>query len=58
MSEEAQPKKRGRGKGKKPARVHVTMRVPKHVFEYFEGDKVAMRNALQEYVEKRIMVGC
>ena len=56
MSEAVQPRRRG--KGKKPAKVHVTMRVPKHVFEYFEGDKVAMRDVLQEYVEKRIMVGC
>lgn len=56
MNEEIQTKRRGRGKGKKPAKVHVSMRVPQHVFDYFEGDKKAMRDALQEYVSERVMI--
>lgn len=47
-----QANRRTRGPGKKPAKVHVTMRVPRHVFDYFGGDKMEMRAVLEAHVEK------
>jgi len=32
-----QPKKRGRGAGKKPSLVHVNLRVPREVVNYYRG---------------------
>lgn len=49
MSDE-QTKRRGRGPGKKPAKVHVTMRVPAHVYQYFYGNTATMREVLESYV--------
>ena len=44
-------KRRGRGPGKKPALVHVSLRVPQHVLDYYGGDTRAMRDAWVAYVE-------
>lgn len=44
-------KRRGRGPGKKPAMQHVTIRIPKHVVEYYGGSLRAMRDAWVRYVE-------
>ena len=41
-----------RGKGKKPAKVHITMRVPRNVYDYFEGKPAAMVEALEEHVRR------
>ncbi len=49
-----QTERRTRGLGKRPAKVHVTMRVPRHVFDYFQGDKMEMRAVLEAHVEKNI----
>lgn len=52
-----QTERRTRGPGKKPAKVHVTMRVPRYVFDYFQGDKVEMRDALREHVDNKLAGG-
>ena len=43
-------KRRGRGPGKKPAMLHVTMRMPRHVVERYPDIKT-MRDAWVAYVE-------
>lgn len=48
---------RRRGPGKKPAKAHITMRVDRYVFDYFQGDKVEMRDALREYVDNKLAGG-
>lgn len=53
MSE--QPKRRGRGKGKRPAMTHVNLRLPTEVAEYFkwrEGYTRGMRNVLIAHVNQ------
>jgi hypothetical protein len=52
MSE--QPERRGRGPGKRPAMAHVTMRLPQYVLDYYGGDKLKMRDAWVEYVDKLV----
>ncbi len=42
---------RRRGPGRKPAMVHVTLRLPKHVLDHYDGDTRAMRDAWVRYVE-------
>jgi hypothetical protein len=45
---------RGRGLGVKPALVHVNLRVPRHVLEFFQRSPnytAAMRKVLTEYAE-------
>ena len=49
-----QTTRRGRGLGKKPAKVHITMRVPRHVYDYFDGSKIEMRAVLEEHVNKNM----
>lgn len=44
-------KRRGRGLGKRPAMVHVTLRLPQHVVDRYGGDTRAMRDAWVTYVE-------
>jgi hypothetical protein len=51
---EEQTTRRGRGPGKKPAKVHITMRVPRYVYDYFDGSKIEMRTVLEEHVNKNI----
>jgi hypothetical protein len=53
MTEE-QTTRKGRGPGKKPAKVHITMRVPRHVYDYFDGSKIEMRAVLEEHVNKNM----
>ena len=48
---EPQPKRKGRGPGKKPPMAHVTVRIPKHVLDHYGGDTRAMRDAWVSYVE-------
>lgn len=57
MSEDAaqtQPKKRWRGPGKKPSMIHVNLRIPQYVYDfYFKYDNVSdvMRKVLAEFVD-------
>lgn len=44
-------KRRGRGPGKKPAMLHITIRMPKHVVDHYKGDTRAMRDAWVKHVE-------
>lgn len=48
---DAPNKRRGRGPGKKPAMVHITIRIPQHVVDHYGGDTRAMRDAWVSYVE-------
>lgn len=43
--------RRTRGPGKKPAKVHVTLRLPKHVVDHYQGDLKLMRDEWVRYVE-------
>ena len=43
--------RRGRGRGKKPAMRHITIRIPQHVVAHYQGDTLAMRNAWIKHVE-------
>lgn len=43
--------RRGRGPGKKPAMVHVTIRMPKHVLDHYHGDTKRMRDDWVKHVE-------
>jgi hypothetical protein len=48
-------KKRTRGKGVKPAMIHINMRLPKHVVEHFKelpNYTTEIRKVLVEYVNK------
>jgi hypothetical protein len=46
--------RRGRGLGKKPAMRHITIRVPQHVVNHFNGDTRAMRDAWVKHTEEKI----
>lgn len=51
-----EPKRKGRGPGKKPALLCTSLRLPKHVMEYFNtmpNKQEKMREVLTEYVEAR-----
>lgn len=53
-------KRKGRGPGKKPALVHVSLRVPPETFAFFntpDRGRLAMRQALKEYAEKHSLPG-
>jgi hypothetical protein len=55
VREIAAPKvRRPRGPGKKPAMRHVTIRIPQHVVDHYDGDLTAMRDAWVQYVEELI----
>lgn len=44
-----------RGPGKKPAMVHISLRIPVETFEFFnrpDQGRLAMRQALKEFAEK------
>ena len=45
---------RGRGPGKKPAMAHMTLRMPRHVVDFYHGDTRAMRDAWVKHVEELI----
>lgn len=47
--------RKGRGAGRKPARVHVTLRIPPHVLDYYGGDTLKMREAWVAHVEELIL---
>lgn len=50
------PKRKGRGPGKKPAMVYISLRVPRHVAEYFESlpnKSEAVREVLTAYVSSQ-----
>lgn len=51
IPQEPTPKRRGRGPGKKPPMAHVTVRLPRHVLDHYDGDTKAMRDAWVAYVE-------
>ena len=51
---DAPNKRRGRGPGKKPAMVHVTVRMPRHVIDHYP-DLKTMRDAWVEHVESLII---
>lgn len=44
-------KRRGRGLGKKPPMKHITIRMPQHVVDHYDGNLKAMRDAWVTYVE-------
>lgn len=47
--------KQGRGKGKKPPKVHVSLRVSQAVAKYFWAQKnptIAIREVLEDYVKR------
>ena len=46
--------RKGRGPGKKPAMVHVSLRVPEETMQFYRGPRASeiMRQALKEYAEK------
>jgi hypothetical protein len=48
--------RRTRGLGKKPAKVHVTLRLPQHVIDHYGGDIKAMRDAWVAYVESLSLI--
>lgn len=48
-------KRRGRGPGKNPAMVHISLRIPVETFEFFkrpDQGRSAIRRTLIEYAEK------
>ena len=48
-------KRRGRGPGKDPAMVHISLRIPVETFEFFKRPgqgRSAIRRTLIEYAEK------
>jgi len=52
-------KKHGRGEGRKPALVHLSLRIPKDVFDFFSKrhkytKQAKMREILTEYVNKEL----
>ena len=52
--------KKGRGPGKKPALVCTSIRLPKHVLEYFrkqENKQKLMRELLTQYVDSKLNQG-
>lgn len=51
---EEETKRRTRGPGKLPRKVHVTMRIPQHVYDYYKGDITRMRDDIVLYVESKI----
>ena len=62
------PKRAGRGLGKRPALVCTSIRLPKHVMEYFDAQyptskQVKMREILTAYIadnvaQREVSVGC
>lgn len=59
MTEQQLPKKKGRGKGKKPTLIGISMRVDREILDFFNqfrNRNTAMRDALQFYInhEKEI----
>jgi hypothetical protein len=52
--------KKGRGPGKKPALVCTSIRLPKHVLEYFSqqaNKQKLMRELLTQYVDSKLNQG-
>lgn len=52
---EAAPKRKGRGKGKKPALVYVGVRLERETLDFynrFENRQEAMRGALKYYIDQ------
>lgn len=52
--------RKGRGPGKKPAMVHISLRIPVETFEFFsrpDQGRLAMRQALKEFAEKHSLPG-
>jgi len=52
-------KKSGRGLGKKPALVHVSLRIPKNVLDYFDQHypytkQTKMREILTDFINKEL----
>ena len=43
--------RRGRGPGKRPAMVHLTIRMPKHVLDHYHGDAKRMRDDWVKHIE-------
>ena len=43
-----------RGPSKRPARVHIGMRVPPHVLEFYGGKIWLLRDAIVTYTEEQI----
>jgi hypothetical protein len=43
-----------RGPSKRPARVHIGMRVPPHVLDFYGGKVWRMRDAIVAYTEEQI----
>lgn len=37
-----------RGPGKRPAKVHMTLRVPQHIYDHFKGNRADMVAALEK----------
>jgi hypothetical protein len=55
-----EPKRKGRGPGKKPALMCTSIRLPRHVMEYFNqmhNKQEAMREVLVAYVEEQLNQG-
>lgn len=46
-----QPKRRGRGPGKRPAMAHITIRIPQRVIDHYGGSLLHMRDAWVEHVD-------
>jgi hypothetical protein len=52
-----EPKRKGRGPGKKPKLASTSLRIPKHVMEYFNqmpNKQEKMREVLTAYVEAQL----
>jgi hypothetical protein len=52
--------RKGRGPGKKPALVCTSIRLPRHVLEYFskqENKQKLMRDLLTQYVDSKLSQG-
>lgn len=52
MMEDTPQKRRVRGPGKKPAMAHITLRMPRHIVSYYEGNIKRMRDDWVRYVEE------
>jgi hypothetical protein len=49
--EQGETGKRGRGKGKRPAMRHITLRIPEWVLAYYDNDIRKMRDAIIEHTK-------
>lgn len=51
---EEETKRRTRGPGKRPRKVHISLRVPQHVLDYYGGDRKRLLEDIVLYVESKI----